>query len=144
MVLIVLDVKNHRRNIISILSSKNEHVDYSEDTQSESGKEQSSSNGNKTKSKSKSNTYLISGAEMLMRKDKHRSDERRSEQTSSNDIKINEQLETYENEVFEEIADIERIVYRLMDKNKPEGEGRPIETVKTYTQKQNLKVMRLM
>ena len=70
-----------------------------------------------------------------MKKDKHRSDERRSEQTSSNDIKINEQLETYENEVFEEIADIERIVYRLMDKIKPEGEEIPTETVRTYTQK---------
>ena len=71
---------------------------------------------------------------MLMKKDKHRSDESRIEQTSSNDIKISEQLETYKNEVFEEIADIERIVYRLMDKNKPEGEEIPIETVRTYTQ----------
>ena len=79
---------------------------------------------------------------MLMKNDKHRSDESRIEQTSSNDIKISEQLETYKNEVFEEIADIERIVYRLMDKNKPEGEEIPIETVRTYTQ--TLKIMRLM
>ena len=32
---------------------------------------------------------------MLMKRDKHRSDESRIEQTSSNDIKISEQLETY-------------------------------------------------
>ena len=114
-------------------------LDYSENIQFGIGNEQSISNGNETKSKSKSSTYLISGAKIFMNKNKHQSDESRSEQTSSNYINISELLETYKNKVFEAISktDFERnkLISKLMNKNKPKGDEIATEIVKTYTQK---------
>ena len=79
---------------------------------------------------------------MLMNKNKHWSDESRSEKTSHKDNNISEQLEIYENIVIEAISstDSERKNYRLMNKNKPRGEEIQIETVRTYIK--NLKVVR--
>ena len=67
-----------------------------------------------------------------MIKNKHQ-----SKQTISNDININEQLETYKNKVHEVISktDAERSIYRLMNKNKLKGEKISAEVVRTYVQK---------